>query len=207
METGKIAEAVGNVVEAVKRRVNSAYTFLMQDGKLTFDFGVHGKLVFDPDKASAQNRARAMVHGFKQRIIDAAALSAGADGKVDVEAKVAEMRRVIEHLESGSTEWNLKPAAAGAGSYVTKALVRLATYGGQDVSTPELANAYVKALADSTKPEIVKFGFGGQVAKVRAWLEANSAKVRTAIEAIKAEELAAAKVDVDADELLGELEG
>lgn len=189
-----------------KRRANSVYAFAVQDGKLTFDFGAIGKLSFDPEKASAENRSRAMKHGFKQRIIDAAALSAGADGKVDPADKFAEMARVIEHLESGSTDWNLKAAAPQAGSYVTKALVRLATYGGADTSTPELANAYVKALADSTRPEIVKFGFGGQVGKVRTWLEANSAKIRSAVEAIKAEELAKIET-VDADDLLGELEG
>lgn len=191
-----------------KRRANSAYLFTEQDGKMVFDFGAIGKATFDPDKASAQNRARAMKHGFKQRIIDAAALSAdAATGKTSPAEKLAEMIRVIEHLESGSTEWNLTAKAGGGSvSYVTRALVRLGTFAGVDVSTPDKANAYVKSIADSTDPKFAPMKFGGQVGKVRDWLAARSKTVMAMIETIKAEE-AQNLPEVDADALLEEAKG
>lgn len=186
-----------------KKRANSVYTYRVADGKQVFDFGTIGTITFDPDKASAENRARAMAHGFKQRIVDAGALEAGADGKVDPVAKFNEMHRVAEHLMSGSADWNLRTGEGGGGvSYVTKALMRLRTYGGQDVSTADKANAWVKALAESTKPEVVKYGFKGQVGKARTWLEANSKRIAETIKAIKEEEVAAASAGVDADEML-----
>ena len=189
-----------------KKRANSVYTFTVQDGKQRFDFGTIGTIVFDADKASAENRARAMAHGFKQRIVDAGALEAGADGKVDPVAKFNEMFRVAEHLMSGSVEWNVKGGGAGATSYVTRALVALGTFAKTDVSTYDKANAFVKSLAESTKPEVVKYGFKGQVGKARAWLEANSKAIAAEIDRIKAEEakdVAPADADAILDDLMG----
>lgn len=191
-----------------KQRSNSAYAFSMVDGKLVWDYPGLGRLVFNPDKASATNRARAMVFGFKQRIIDAAALDADATtGKVDPKAKFAEQQRMIEHLESGSEEWSLKPqAGAGTGqvSYVTKALVQIGQFSGAsaglpgkvDVSTAELANAFVKRVA-----EFPPRGLKGEMGKARSWLEANSKQIREAIAAIRAAEQPAFDADVEIEEL------
>jgi hypothetical protein len=189
-----------------KKRANSVYTFAVQDGKQVFDFAAIGKIVFDPDKVSAENRARAMAHGFKQRIVDAGALEAGAGGKVDPVAKFNEMFRVAEHLMSGSAEWNVKGGGAGASSYVTRALVALGTFAKTDVSTHDKANAFVKSLAESTKPEVIKYGFKGQVGKARAWLEANSKAISAEIDKIKAAE-AADVTPADADAILDDLMG
>ena len=193
----------------VKKRANSAYTYAVIDGCQVFDFGpAVGRIVFDPARVSAENRSRAMTHGFKQRIVDAGAISADeATGRVDVGAKFAEMKRIADHLMSGSPDWNIRVAAdGGAGpgraSMVTRALVRIGTFQGRDVSTPDLANAFVRALAESKNPALAKYGFGGQVGKVRAWLEKSSRTVSEMIDRIRAEE-AAGQVDVDA--ALGEL--
>lgn len=177
-----------------KRRSNSAYAFSLVDGRMVFDYGTIGRLVFDPSKVSATNRARAMMHGLKQRIVDSAALDADASGKVNVAQKYAEMQRVIEHLESGSEEWNLKPSAGttGPASYVTQALVALASYQGQDTSTAELANAFVKRVADAPKLKL-----GGEMGKARKWLEANSKVIRDKIAELRAAE--APVVDADAE--------
>src|SRR3954469_698378 len=68
----------------MKQRSNSAYSFAIKDGKLIWSYDGIGSLSFDPTKASATNRARAIVHGFKQRIIDAAAKDTDkATGKTD----------------------------------------------------------------------------------------------------------------------------
>ena len=96
-----------------KKRVNSIITVSRFDNKLTFAFAGVGQFTFDPDKVSTENRARAMIHGFEQRIRDAAALSVDRDtGKsASAEAKFDAAKRIVDHLMSGATDWNLKPAA------------------------------------------------------------------------------------------------
>lgn len=97
-----------------KKRANSIITVSRFDNKLTFAFAGVGQFVFDPDKVSAENRARAMMHGFEQRIRDAAALSVDRDtGKsATAQEKHDAALRIAEHLMSGATEWNLRPAAS-----------------------------------------------------------------------------------------------
>lgn len=192
--------AVGFATER-KQRSNSAYVFAIKDGKLTWTFPEIGTLAFDPDKASAVNRARAMVFGFKQRINDAAALDADASGKVDPKAKYAEMERMIAHYETGTDDWALKAGAgAGVASMVTQALVALGTYQGRDVSDTEKANAFVKAVAEAPK---LKAQLKGEMAKARKWLEDNSKIIREKIAELKAAQTPA----IDADEAMGELLG
>lgn len=191
--------AVGFASER-KQRSNSAYAFAIKDGKLTWTYPDLGTLTFDPDKASAVNRARAMVFGFKQRINDAAALDAGPDGKTDPKAKFAEQQRMIEHLESGTDDWNLKPAAdRGNASYVTQALVALGTYQGKDVSDAEKANAFVKQVA-----QIEKLKLKGEMGKARAWLEANSKQIRDKIAEIRASEAPVVDADAELSALMGD---
>lgn len=185
----------------MKQRSNSAYSFAVRDGKLVWHYAGIGTLTFDASKASATNRARAMMHGFKQRIIDAAALDADkATGKTDPQAKYDEMKRVIDHLESGAEEWNLKPQASTstAASYVTKALIALGTYQDHDVSDAEKANAFVQKVS-----KIEKLGLKGEMGKARDWLEKSSKTIRDKIAELRAAETPA----VDADAALGELMG
>ena len=195
--------AVGFAAER-KQRSNSAYSFAIKDGKLTWVYPEIGTLVFDPDKVSAVNRARAMVFGLKQRINDAAALDADASGKVDPKAKFAEQQRMIEHLESGTDDWNLKPTAdrAGPASMVTQALVSLGTYQGRDVSNSEKANAFVKAVAEAPKLKLK-----GEMAKARAWLEANSKQIREKIAELRAAQAPAVDADAELDALMNASEG
>lgn len=98
-----------------KKRANSIITVSRFDNKLTFAFAGVGQFVFDPDKVSAENRARAMIHGFEQRIRDAAALSVDRDTgrSATAQEKHDAAKRIAEHLMSGSTDWNLRPAATG----------------------------------------------------------------------------------------------
>lgn len=187
-----------------KQRANSAYSFAVKDGKMVFSYPNIGVLTFDPSKVSATNRARAMNHGLKQRIVDSAALDANkATGKTDPRAKYAEMERVIAHLESGSEEWNLKPqAGSGPISYVTQALVHLKTYQKVDVSTPELANAFVQRVSN-----IEKLGLKGEMGKARAWLEQSSAVIREAIAVVRAAETPVIDADAELAALMGADDG
>lgn len=96
-----------------KVKSNSVTTVTYLDGKLVFGFQGQPSFTFDPDKVSAANRARAMMHGFEQRIRDGGAL--GRDKETGASATPEEKReamlRIAEHLMSGSDEWALKVAA------------------------------------------------------------------------------------------------
>ena len=174
-----------------KKRVNSSYSFATVDGKQEFTFGTIGKLVFDPALVSAENRARAMMHGFKQRIIDNAAIKAEDNGKVNVQDKFDAMRQIIDHLESGATDWNVKQAARATGpdaGLLIRALIEM----GKTASV-EAANVLFERLAakrEITREEAIKLlwdakDVGLKVAELRA--EARTGKV-------------------DADDLLDDLE-
>lgn len=98
-----------------KAKANSTITHSMQDGKIEFRVLNAGSFTFDPDKVSAENRARAMIHGFVQRISDGGALSRNPDTGLPATPadKMARMQRIADHLMSGTTEWALRVAAAG----------------------------------------------------------------------------------------------
>lgn len=98
-----------------KAKANSTITHSMQDGKIEFRVLNAGSFTFDPDKVSAENRARAMIHGFVQRISDGGALSRNPDTGLPATPadKMARMQRIADHLMSGATEWALRVAAAG----------------------------------------------------------------------------------------------
>jgi len=191
-----------------KKRANSIYTHVVQDGQHVWDFGPVGRFEVQPEKISASARHFLLNYGLTQWVNDGAAVSAGPDGKVNPTAKFNGARERAELLNVGTEASGLLRRGAGSGvfSYVTRALMRLGTYSGVDVSTADAANAFIKRLAESTDEKVAKYKFGGQVKKVRDWLEANSPKIRDAIEAIKAEETAPVG-GVDADELLGDLGG
>ena len=98
-----------------KAKANSTITHSMQDGKIEFRVLNAGSFSFDPDKVSAENRARAMIHGFVQRISDGGALSRNPDTGLPATPtdKMARMQRIADHLMPGATEWALRVAAAG----------------------------------------------------------------------------------------------
>lgn len=182
--------------DQTKKRSNSVALFSISDGRLVWDYGPGlGKLTLDPADVSAENRARAMMFGLKQRVSDAAALSRDTDsGKsASPEEKFEAQRRVIEHLASGSTEWSIRAPAEGGGanaSYVSRALVEIGK--AADVVA---ANELVKRLADRDH--------GGKMGPARAAL-AKAQDISTAIVTIKAREAAAQAVG-NSDDLLGEL--
>lgn len=182
-----------------KQRSNSAYIFSNEDGNLVWAFPGIGKLVLHPDKVSAVNRARFIVHGMKQRVNDAMALDAGENGKVDPRAKFEEGQRMIEHLESGTDEWNMRASAAsGPASYVTQALIAIKAYQGRDVSDPDKANAFVREVAEAPKLKL-----GGEMGKARKWLEANSKVIREKIAEIHAAQAPAVDADAELANLMG----
>lgn len=193
-----------------KKRVNSIITVSRFDNKLTFAFAGVGQFVFDPDKVSAENRARAMMHGFEQRIRDAAALSVDRDTgrSATAQAKHDAALRIAEHLMSGSTDWAIRVAAsAGPDAGLTiQAMIRAFTKTIDGVRTilgkewhPELdpvAEVEEALAATMAKRKI------DRAAALKLW--ANSKQVAQAILDIKRER---ADAGADAEDLLAEMMG
>lgn len=74
----------------------------IEAGKIVFTFEGYESLVFNSNKASLPNISYATMHGFNQRIGDAAASS-----KTEGERRDA-VQQMIAHYESGSDDWNIK---------------------------------------------------------------------------------------------------
>lgn len=171
-----------------KVKSNSVVSVELANGKLQFTVvGTGTPLVFNHHAAAASLRERAELHGWKQRISDAAAIPRDTEtgASATPAEKRAAMQRLIEHYESGTEEWSLK-ARSGLElmreallKQVREALVRLGI---------ELTK--VSALADDKLKEL-----------------AGTARVRTAmleIEQERARVQAPVDGDVELDGLLGE---
>lgn len=85
---------------------------------ITFTVAGQGEFTLDMAKVSAENREYAAFVGMAQvRIVDGAAIGkADKDGRIipeDVRCKMKadRMRALVEHYESGTTEWEMKRAA------------------------------------------------------------------------------------------------
>lgn len=162
---------------------------------ITFTVLDTGEVGLDLRKVSAANLAYAVVHGFGQRIPDAAAITTtDKDGTVipkdeRTRIKYEKMNEVCVHYESGSVEWAMKARGDGAGarSITLEAIARVKG------CTYDEAKAKVEAHAEVHKIDSKK-----ALAELR-----KSAKVQEAIAAIRAEREAAP--DERVDEILNNL--
>lgn len=174
-----------------KARAGSIISTQRMDGKLIFNVAGAGSLTLDPDKVSAENRSRAMYHGFEQRVRDAGALLRNTDNGATASPadKFEAMRRIVDHLVSGATEWAIK-AAAGGGTDAGLTIMALMRVKGWGI---DQANAQIDKIALAKTLE-------------RKDVLANLAKnpdIIRAVGDIKAER--AAKSAVDAGDLLDEM--
>lgn len=177
-----------------KAKSNSTITHRRVDGKIEFTVLGAGVFTFDPDKVSAENRARAMIHGFLQRISDRAAISRNPENgqPATPQDKFERMKAMAEHYESGTTEWGLRaPATPGVDSGLTiRAMIRAGL--GADVEAIETILG-----ATQTKRGI------DRTAALRLW--AGTDKVIKAIADLKAESAPKGADDLLAD-IMGESE-
>lgn len=101
------------MVTSVKK-ANSVVTQAVDaaTGVVTFKVLGAGEFGFNPASASEVVRSRAMLHGFVQRIADAAAMS--RDTKTGAApsplARLAAMKRIADHYATGSVEWSIPRA-------------------------------------------------------------------------------------------------
>ena len=106
-------EQTGKVAPVTKKRANAVVEVEQAGDLMSFTVEGEGEAVLDLTRVSAVSRTRAMWHGFKQRVSDAAAIQCDPQtGKPASPAeKFAALAAVVEHLNSGSEDWNLKRAA------------------------------------------------------------------------------------------------
>src|SRR5258706_8379776 len=98
------------MVTATKAQSNFTITTDRErpDGRILFRVKGAGEFTFAPAKASEANRARALRHGFVQRLSDAAAKSRDtATGQpASPASKLAAMQTLATHYESGAEGWS-----------------------------------------------------------------------------------------------------
>jgi hypothetical protein len=179
-------------MEKTKKRSNAIVTMTEQGELLVFDVHGAGKLTLDLTKVHPDNRDRAVVRGFKQRIADAAAIPCDPETGLPAspQIKFEHMSRLTAHYNSGAADWNLTRATGeGAGLAASKTLTAIMNV--YKLEGIEAARAYVEKTA-------VKRGieYGEALALWRS-----SDKIREEL----ARMAAAAPTKVNADALLGEL--
>ena len=174
---------------APKKRANSVIATTRDGDKVHFDVAGIGRLTVDLKKVSQPNLEYAAFHGIKQRVVDAAAIAWDGIGQRPTPAdKYAEMVKIVEHLNSGSDEWNTR-GTGGGGAVGGVTLKAVAAIQGVEV---DVMRARIEELAEkrelTTKQVLAKLAQSPDVIR-------------------KIAELRAAASPVDADDLLGELEG
>ncbi len=156
---------------------------------LTLDFANGERLTIGTHQLTPEIATQAMMHGLKQKLVDAAAISRNPDTgrSATIEDKYAAVREVFDRLIAG--EWNKRREGSGAsgGGLLLSALIRL--YSGR--KTEQQLREYVSGLTE----------------KEQATLRA-SERVAPIIAAIKAERDAriAAGASRSGDDLLADLE-
>lgn len=152
---------------------------------LTLTFSHGPVLTIHAADISAAIAQQAMMHGLKQKLVDAAAISRDPDtGRTaTIETKFAAVREVFDRILAG--EWNKRRAAGegGSGGLLYRALCRI--YAGS--KTPEALRTWLDGKSDAEQAALRK-----------------NPKVAAMIETIRAEKAGADGVDSDA--ILGELE-
>ena len=164
---------------------NATITAAINGNTLTLTFANGETLTMRADALNSDVQQYAMMHGLKQKLVDAAAISRNPEtGRAaTVEDKYQAVEAVYNRLLAGA--WNATREGGGAtGGLLLQALVRM--YAGR--KTPDEPKAF---LADKTDAEKTALRKNPRVAQI--------------IEDIRAETGKAANIDTD--ELLGELDG
>lgn len=136
---------------------------------LTFD---NGKILTVRDTDLSESvREMALMHGLKQKLVDAAAISRNPDTgwSATTEDKYNAVREVYDRLLSG--QWNKQReggVGAGSGGLLFRALIRL-----YPTKTPEQLRAFLEGKSDTEKAALRKLP---AVAAIIEQLKAESAK-------------------------------
>lgn len=98
---------------------------------LTLTFADGQEIVVDTSKLSDDIRASAIMHGVKQKLVDAAAIARNVDtgASATIADKYAAVKKVADRIMSADGKWNEGRGAAtstgASGAMLTRALMRL----------------------------------------------------------------------------------
>ena len=165
-------------------RRNAALSATINGNTLALTFANGETLTMRGDALNSDVQQYAMMHGLKQKLVDAAAISRNPEtGRAaSVEDKYQAVKTVYDRLLAG--QWNAVREGGGAtGGLLLQALVRM--YAGR--KTADELKAFLADKSDAEKTALRK-----------------NPRVATIIEEIRAEQGKTANIDTD--ELLGELE-
>ena len=175
-----------------KARANAVVGFALGTGPggetlMTFSVKGAGETTLDLGKVSEEVKARAAIHGLKQRVSDAAAQSRvivdGRETNATPANKLAAMQAIVEHYNSGSVDWRLK--------------------GGERIGTDEglLARALAEVYPDRDSGKLR--AYVGGLTKVERTKLLMTGAIKVAADKLREAET----TGVDTDELLAKLEG
>lgn len=153
---------------------------------LTLTFSDGGEIIVNAEALSNDIRNAALMHGLKQKLVDAAAMSRNPDTgrSATLADKFNAVREVADRLMAGAWNKVREGGAGNAGGLLYRALCEL--------------------YSDKT-PEAIKAFLDGKTDEEKAALRANG-KIAPIIARIKAESDKKATARIDSDALLGDLE-
>ena len=110
-----------------KKRAGSVITTAIDGDAMVFAVTGVGELRLNTLMLNAEVKQRALLHGMKQRIIDSAAIPCdNITGKpATPQQKYEAMRALVEHYNSGTSDWNIARGEGGeraAGGITLKAV-------------------------------------------------------------------------------------
>lgn len=170
---------------AISTTTAKAVSTEITDGKLVMTFGNGESLSIDPATLSDEIRTAAMLHGLKQKLGDAAAISRNPDTgrSASLSDKIAAVREVFARITTPDGTWNKvreSGEGSGNGGLLFRALCNL--YAGK--RTPEQITAFLAGKTEAEKAALRK----------------------TAPVAAEIERIRPAKTSGNGEELLSELE-
>ncbi len=181
-----------------KPKANSIITSRFDTDRNTIIFTVkdQGDVELDLSKVHEDNMRQAAIHGWNQRIPDAAAIGrTDKDGRIIPEAertriKFERMNELCRHYESGTDRWNR--TAEGDGS------------GGRALTIEAIARVQGIAYAEAVRrvEALAEHKHGGDTKAALAVLRKAGA-IQAAMAEIRAER--EPKTDLNAEEMLSEL--
>jgi hypothetical protein len=154
-----------------KPKSNSVISTEQRGTSLVFKVRDAGEIELDLQLVSQANRERATLHGFVQRVSDAAAIPRNTETGASATPadKLAAMQRLVDHFNSGSEEWSpTRQAGVGSDGLLLQSLMRL---------KPEVAKVdlekFLEPLDKAAKAALLA---SSAIAPIAAELRAEAAK-------------------------------
>ena len=122
---------------------------ITDDGSLLLEFRHGETLKLHPESLTPEIQRAAMLHGLKQKLVDAAAISRDtATGRAaTISTKYDAVKEIFDRITGENPSWN-RPRAGGAGGQGGLLARAIARYKGVEVAA---AKAYLDRLTDAQK--------------------------------------------------------